>query len=55
MHDHVAFLPPMTAFAVVLILGIIAVIGAIVKENGPSGSAFWYYTAFWVTCLAVLL
>jgi hypothetical protein len=55
MHDHVAFLPPMSAFFVVLVLGIIALIIAIVRENGPSGSGFWFYVAFWCTCLALLI
>ena len=53
-HEHLAFLPPLSAFVVVLVLGIVALAVAIVKENGPHSSGFWYYTAFWVTCLALL-
>jgi hypothetical protein len=52
---HTTLIPPLTAFIVVLILGIIAILVSIIKENGPGGSAFWFYAAFWATCLALLL
>lgn len=54
MTNHVAFFPPLTAFVVVLLFGLIAIIIAIVKENGPSGSGFWFFAAYWATCLALL-
>lgn len=42
-----------TAFVLVLVLGIVAIIVALTREN-PLNSTFFYLTAFWVTCLAHL-
>lgn len=42
-----------TLFWIVLVLGIIAIVLAIVKEN-PLTSTFFFLTSFWVTCLANL-
>ena len=42
-----------TRFWIVLILGLVAVVLALVKENPPT-STFFFYCAYWVTCLAFL-
>lgn len=42
-----------TLFWIVLVLGIVALVIALTREN-PLTSTFFFYTAFWVTCLALL-
>ena len=54
MHNSIVAIPSITWFVLVLILGIIAILISVVKENGPSASAFWFWCAIWCTALAFL-
>ena len=42
-----------TLFWIVLILGIVAIVVALTREN-PLTSTFFFYTAYWVGVLALL-
>lgn len=42
-----------SAFLVVLILGLIAIVVACTRER-PMGSPFWFWCAAWVTMLSLL-
>lgn len=43
----------LSAFLIVLILGVAAIVIAVAREN-PMTSTFWYYTAYWAGLLAFL-
>jgi len=43
----------LSAFLIVLILGVIAIVVAVAREN-PMTSTFFFYCAYWATALAML-
>jgi len=43
-----------TAFVLVLITGLVAILLGVIKENAPSASSFWWFLAYWIAALSFL-